>query len=272
MMAENYLQPTVADGVAVFELSHPIEHGRQSFHRSVPFLHCFQGRFGDVTRGEDITVAADVITSGLHNGTHIDAFGHVATILGDSQYRSRGTPDETLPILWARAGFLDFESVCDGPAYQITMEDLQRAEEKAGWQVGAGEIALIRTGWELQWGNDEVFGGPEARPAGISLDVALELSSRGVIAIGADTPTLETATTKMSVHRALLVDAGCYIIESLCLTELARWNAEWITFIGLPLIMPGSTASPLRAVAVAGRDATVEGVARALASNVEVTA
>jgi len=255
---------TASDGSRVFELSHPIEHGRKSFHRSVPFLHCFAGEYGDVRRGEDITVAADVITSGLHNGTHIDAFGHVATILGEHQFDSRGGPDEVIPPLWTRAALLDFEAICDGPAYQITLDDLAAVEEKRGWQVGRGEIALVRTGWEKMWGNDEEFGGAEARPPGISLAVAEELGGRGLLAIGTDTPTLETVTTQMSVHRALLVTAGVYIIESLRLAELAAADPEYVTFIGLPLAMPGATASPLRALAVGGSNATLDGLAEAL--------
>lgn len=251
-------------GTTVFELSHPIDHGRKSFHRSVPFLHCYSGVFGDVRRGEDITVASDVITSGLHNGTHIDAFGHVATILGEREFDSRGGPGEVLPVLWTRAALLDFEEVCDGPAYQITLDDLAAVEDKRGWKVGRGEVALVRTGWEKMWGNDDEFGGAEARPPGISLAVAEELGARGLLAIGTDTPTLETVTTQMSVHRALLVKAGVYIIESLRLNELAAADPDFVTFIGLPLVMPGATASPIRALAVAGSDATVAGVAEAL--------
>lgn len=247
---------------AVFELSHPIDHGRKSFHRSVPFLHCYSGVFGDVRRGEDITVASDVITSGLHNGTHIDAFGHVATILGDDRFDSRGAAGEVLPVLWTRAALLDFEAVCDGPAYQITVDDLAAVERKRGWRVGRGEIALVRTGWERMWGDDDAFGGAEARPPGISLAVAEELGARGLLAIGTDTPTLETATTQMAVHRALLVKAGVYIIESLRLDELAAADPDEVTFVGLPLVMPGATASPLRALAVAGSDVTLADVAR----------
>jgi kynurenine formamidase len=95
----------------------------------------------------------------------------------------------------------------------------------------------------------------DARDAGTEIGPeafeGLELR-RGVAAIGADTPILESPASALHVHEYLLDQAGVYIIENMALAELLAAGVSEFLFVALPLRIKGGTGSPLRPIAIVG--------------------
>ena len=86
------------------------------------------------------------------------------------------------------------------------------------------------------------------------------LADRGVHAVGADTIAFERLApgaghALLPAHRVLLVEHGIYIIETLDLEELAARRGPRVhCSCSSPLNLVGATGSPVRPLAVVGRD------------------
>ena len=201
-----------------------------------------------------------------HVGTHIDALGHFTK--GDRLYNNLGADDvvtdwgldrlgiEHVPPMITRGVLLDVAGL-DGGAFLeagrvITPADLTEAEDKAA-TLREGDVVLIRTGWGRHFGADNqryLRGEP-----GIDVPAARWLTSRGIVAIGADNMAVEVLpnpdhTLGMPVHQHALVEAGVYLIENLALDELARDGVSEFCFVLLATKYRGATGCPIRPVAM----------------------
>jgi kynurenine formamidase len=90
------------------------------------------------------------------------------------------------------------------------------------------------------------------RQPGVGLEAAIWLADRGIVALGADTAGTEPlplVDVTRTVHAALLVERGIYLIENLWLEELAARECYESLFVCLPLRLRGATASWVRPVA-----------------------
>jgi kynurenine formamidase len=238
------------------ELSHPFANGMPHHPMVPPFQHLFSRRLGDVIRPGGLSVASDVLIAPLHVGTHIDAFSHVgdaAALVGE---RPAG---ESLPPLLTRAVVLDCRPAVAAGTHEIGPTELAEAADRAGAVPGAGDVALLATGWERHWGDPVAYAGPVADPPGLSVAGARHLADLGVVAVGADTPALEPASTELGVHRLLLEERRVYIVENMRLSSLLAAGEHDVLFLALPLRIVGATASPLRCVAVTGSGAAACG-------------
>jgi kynurenine formamidase len=249
----------------LFELSHAFEDAMPHHPMVPPFQHLFARRLGDVVRPGGVSVASDVLVAPLHVGTHIDAFSHVADAQQLARERAGGIAverpaGETLAPLITRGVVLDCRAAVDGGTHEIGPQVLADVADRSGALPGVGDVALVATGWERHWGDPEAYAGARADAPGLSVDGARWLADRGVVAVGADTPALEPASTRLGVHRLLLEERRVLIIENLCLAPLLDAGERDVLFLALPLRIVGATASPLRCVAVTG-----EGVAAARA-------
>ena len=241
----------------LFELSHAFEDAMPHHPMVPPFQHFLARRLGDVVRPGGVSVASDVLVAPLHVGTHIDAFSHVADAHELARERADGIAverpaGETLAPLLTRAVVLDCRAAVDGGAHEIGPDVLADAGDRNDALPGAGDVALVATGWDRHWGDPEAYAGAQADPPGLSVDGARWLADRGVVAVGADTPALEPASTRLGVHRLLLEERRVHIIENLHLTGLLDAGEHDVLFLALPLRIVGATASPLRCVAVTG--------------------
>ena len=97
---------------------------------------------------------------------------------------------------------------------------------------GAGDVALVRTGWARHFDDADALPRPR-RPAcpGVTEDGARWLAERGVRAAGADTIAFEqippgAGHALLPVHRMLLVEHGIHIIETLDLERARRGRAS----------------------------------------------
>src|SRR5581483_750319 len=99
--------------------------------------------------------------------------------------------------------------------------------EASGVAAGAGDIALVRTGYLSGWPDPDRLAA--SRGAGPDISAARLLLGRGVVANGSDTETYEvqpapdrgTPANPQPVHTLLLIERGVYLLKSLDLEKLA---------------------------------------------------
>ena len=203
----------------------------------------------------------------MHVGTHLDALGHIS--IGDTLYGGASGEQvvsetgvnhggiESAPPFIARAVLIDVAGYKGverlEPGYAIQPSDLEGALRTEGVNVTEGTIVLIHTGSDDTFLNDPV--GHVESSAGLSLAAARWLSSRRVLAVGADNHALEVqpgevADVLFPVHQHLLVNQGIYIVENMKLDELAAREIYESTVIMLPAKFKGATGSPVRAIAL----------------------
>jgi kynurenine formamidase len=150
---------------------------------------------------------------------------------------------------------LGVESLSEAQA--ITVEDLEKAEELAGVEVGRGDCILLRTGWmkarRENWG-DYVQG-----PApGLSVYTIPWLYEREVAAIAADTWGLEVQPNEIAVfnpiHIVGLVHMGLAMGEIFDFDELALVCEELgqygFLFVAPVLPITGASGSATGAIAI----------------------
>ncbi len=169
--------------------------------------------------------AVSELKMSTHGGTHIDVERHV--FLG-------GRDTETSPLdIFVGDAFVVPANVAGGFAA------LPEAAFASLWR---GAIALIHTGWDKRFGNDDYL---EDYPAFREEDMQ-RLIDLGVKAVGTDLPSFETDLS-CRVHR-LLLGAGVGLIESLA--GLEPLLNKRCFFAAAPLKLRGGDGSPVRAFAV----------------------
>jgi len=259
----------VGAGIRTYDLSVPMETGMPQSPNHPQYRLAMPRRHGDVIRADGGSAANDLLVTGTHVGTHVDALGHVShcgELHGgaNAEEAQRGgrlsthgvdsiEPMVTRGILLDVAAALGVES-CE-PGQEITIEDLDRTVEAQGTEPGPGDVILIRSGWGRRWGLDADYTGHTDGVPGVSEAGARWLAERGPVAVGADTIAFEclkpgAGHALLPAHRVLLVDAGINIIETLALEELAADAVMEFLFVMAPLHLVGATGSPVRPLAI----------------------
>jgi kynurenine formamidase len=265
---EDPLLAAVRQGVRLIDLGHYFVAGMPTAPVHTGFQMGLTRRHGDRPRPDGGSGASEVIITGGHVGTHVDALAHTSQdglLHGGvnaseaergGSFREYGA--EKIPPLLTRGVLLDVAKLlgCDhlAPGYGITAADLEAAAQQSEVVVGVGDVVLIRTGWARLWGNPAAYlGGSDGVP-GATVPAAEWLAERGIVATGSDTGTYEqrprsSTAGNLPVHRTLLVDGGIHIIEHMDLELVAREGRGSFTFIMAPLPIVGGTASPVRPLA-----------------------
>jgi kynurenine formamidase len=269
------LTEVVRRGVTVIDLGRPMFVGMPQSPNHPAYWHTLPRRHGDMVRAGGGSAANDMIVTGTHVGTHIDALAHVsqdgklhggldAAAAGvGGRYMELGV--HTIAPMVRRGVLLDVPvaiGAADGcpPGYEITPDDLAAAERHAGVTVGGGDVVLIRSGWGRRFDDGaEAYVGKRTGVPGIGADGARWLADRGIHAAGADSIAFERLAPdaghgNLPVHRILLVEAGIYLMEALDLEELSAAGWAEFTFMLAPLKLLGATGSPVRPLAVAATD------------------
>jgi kynurenine formamidase len=264
------LLDVVDRGVRIVDLGRQMFAGMPQSPNHPPFTHVLPRRHGDSFRPGGDSAANDLIITGTHVGTHIDAFAHVshegllhggaradeATDRG--RFLSHGV--HTIAPMVRRAVLLDVPAalgvaVCAG-GYEITPADLDATVRAQGIEVREGDVVLIRSGWGVHFDEGtEAYLGKQTGVPGVSEAGARWLVDQHVHAAGADTIAFECLAPgaghgSLPAHRVLLVDGGVYIIEALELDELARRGVYEFTLVLVPMNILGATGSPVRPLAV----------------------
>ncbi|MFF2652703.1 cyclase family protein [Streptomyces sp. NPDC058045] len=262
------LLSAVTAGVRLVELGHPHFTGMPCSPNHPGFRMSLQRRHGDMVRPDGGSAANELIVTGGHVGTHVDALSHVshdgllhggidaAEAQTGGRFSALGA--EHTPALLARGVLLDIAALHGTdilpPGYGITADDLQQAADRAGVEVGGGDVVLIRTGWARHFDSPATYLGQQDGVPGAAPEAARWLADRGVHTTGADTTAYEQVRpgaghSVLPVHRILLVEAGIHIIEHLNLEAAAEQSLTEFTFISAPLRIVGGTGSPIRPVA-----------------------
>ncbi|MGX0978814.1 kynurenine formamidase [Roseovarius sp. MBR-51] len=206
-------------------------------------------------------------TMTFHAGTHIDSLGHFTA--GQQMYGGRSADEvvgdlglydlgaDMIPAIVARAVLLDVAATEGKTSLEggqvVTRQMLQDAETATGTRIGAGDVALIRTGWG-QFYRADAIKYVKSEP-GLDLDAAQYLTEAGVIAIGADNLAIEVIPgtdpkISMPVHQHTLVECGVYLIENMDLDALAKSGRKITCFVMLAIRIKGATGTPARPIAL----------------------
>ncbi|TKA01425.1 cyclase family protein [Actinacidiphila oryziradicis] len=265
------LLAVLAKGLRTVELGQPLFTGMPCSPNHPGFRMTLARRHGDMRRPDGGSSSNELIITGGHVGTHIDALAHVShegKLYGgvDADAAQRGgvfteLGVDQVPPLVARAVLLDVAGTRGvdvlEPGYGVTVQDLQDAAERAGVLPAPGDVALVRTGWARLFADPETYQGHLSGVPGVTEEVAEWLAGQGVVATGADTTAYERIPPgeghrTMPVHRVLLVEHGIYIMEHLNLEQAADQGLTEFLIVVAPLRIVGGTGSPIRPIAVVG--------------------
>lgn len=252
----------------VVELGHVLGPGMPRLGAHPGYLHAVLERHGEHPSDlESISHANDLVSMGLHTGSHMDAIGHISRrgelhggvaaehlAQGSGPLASHGA-DELAPyilpgVLFDVARRRGVDAL--DPGDEVAVEDLADS-------LGQQEIpdrswcALIRTGWGAHFseGRESIYAGRRGGMPGVRLDGARWLADRGATVVGGDTAGFEAfPADDWYVHAFLLVDRGIPIMENLDLEALAQRAPSSFIFLGLPLRIRGGTAGPMRPIAL----------------------
>ncbi|WP_031468650.1 cyclase family protein [Sciscionella sediminilitoris] len=262
------LLAAVTAGVRTIDLAQPLANGMPCSPNHPGFRMMLSRRHGDMVREDGGSAASEVIMTGGHVGTHIDALAHVsqdgflydgvdcmAAQTGGSF--SFGGVDAITPRICPGV-LLDIAKLHGVPhlpgGHGITEEELAAAAEQAGAAPRPGGVCLVNTGWGTLWAQPQRYLGVESGVPGVTPEAAHWLARHEVAAAGADTSAFEQVHpgrghATLPVHRILLVENGIHIMEHLRLTELAAHEVGEFAFVLAPLNILGATGSPIRPLA-----------------------
>jgi kynurenine formamidase len=212
---------------------------------------------------------SEMVMGTVHSGTHVDALAHI-TCGEKHEWFGGGNAEEHLgdfgplrgdateiPPLIARGVLIDVAGARGVAALRaheaIGPDELADVLGRQGVELRSGDVALVRTGYLSGWPDADFIAAHEQ--AGIDRDAALWLAERDVVAVGADTESLEVLPSTVErnphpVHLALLNERGIFIIEMVDCEELAREKVYEFCFVCLPLAIRGATGSMVRPVAL----------------------
>jgi kynurenine formamidase len=256
-------------GVRVFDLARPMAMGMPQSPNHPTYSLSMPRRHGDRVRADGGSAANDLLVTGTHVGTHIDALGHVShcgRLHGDldaadaqrgGRLAARGV-EEIAPIV-GRGVLLDVASTrgvltLDGGT-EITPDDLDEAARRADVELRPGDTVLVRSGWGRHWDDPGAYLGHDTGVPGVGEAGARWLAKRRPRAVGADTIAFErldagAGHALLPAHRVLLVESGIHIIETMALDELAAAGIPTFVFVLSPLHLVGATGSPVRPLAL----------------------
>jgi kynurenine formamidase len=262
------LLTAVESGVRLVDLGHPYYTGMPCSPNHPGFRMTLIRRHGDMVRPDGGSASNEILVTGGHVGTHVDALSHVsqdgrmyggvdaAEAQTGGLFKKLGA--EHTPALLTRGVLLDVAATRGvdtlPPGYGITADDLAAAADRGGVRLRPGDVALVRTGWGRHFDDARTYLGQEAGVPGPTPEAARWLVDSGVVTTGADTTAYEQIQAGaghrvLPVHRILLVEAGIHIIEHLALEEASRRGLTEFVFVMAPLRIVGGTGSPVRPLA-----------------------
>jgi kynurenine formamidase len=234
-------------------------------------------------------------------GTQIDALGHFAYISkpwdpkdpfpadeakyygGFTQKDVKPTPDSPLlkmgidkiPPLITSAVLLDAralvgkgQALSDGQLVTAAnIEAMLKAQGLEQRGVLPGDMVWIYTGWSDRWKDPAEENGYYAMAPGLSVDAANWLGAKRVVAVGLDTPFIDTVPGGMlqgkappaagtlpgmpfSIHHTLITQFGIHHLENLNLAAMAKDKVWTSCAMVLPSRDLGAAGAAIRQVAV----------------------
>ncbi len=219
------------------------------------------GQAGGISLGGTKTTYNDDIYMGwVGTGSQLDGLGHIGidnvyyNCFKNSEFvQANGLKKlgiEKVPPFVTRGIVLDMTAyygvaiVPEGTAFN--RKEIDEQARRQGIEIRKGDVVLFHTGWQALEGKDNkrfLAGEP-----GLGREGAIYLSSKDVVAIGADTWALEVIPFEpgagvFEVHQILLARNGVYILENMNTGPLVRDKAwEFMFVLGTPKITGGVQA------------------------------
>lgn len=190
----------------------------------------------------------DILNCWVGIGSQLDGLGHIGI---DSVYyngnRSKDFVDvtglkklgiEKIPAMVTRGVLLDMAAyfgvdvVKEGTAFN--QAEIEGAAKKQGVEIREGDVVLFHTGWlSLIEKDPKRYASVEP---GLGVGGARYLTSKGIVAVGADTWGLEVLPFEkdagvFEVHQILLTINGTYILENMNTAGLAKDKAYEFMFV-----------------------------------------
>ena len=232
--------------------------GNRKFEMQVVDL----GEFGS----NKLTGYDDRVVTHIGIGSQIDGFGHIGIdrvhyggVTADQIYAKDGLKihgAHNIPPIATRGVVIDMARHFGTEVLEALASygaaDIRAAAEAQGVEIRPGDVVLLHTGWLSRIGEPETFG---TRQPGINLEGARYLAELGVVAVGSDTPGLESDApdadgSAFPVHGHLLTEKGIHILENMNTAELIADNAsEFFFVLGTPRL-EGSVQAIINPVAI----------------------
>jgi kynurenine formamidase len=193
----------------------------------------------------------DIIDTWVGIGSQIDGLGHLgvehvyyngnklADFADPTGLKKLGIekvpPIVTRGVLLDMAAYYNTDIVKEGTAFNV--KEIDEAAKKQGVEIRQGDVVIFHTGWLGLIGKDDKRYG--AGEPGVGVEGAKYLTSKGVVAVGADTWAVETipfeSKNVFEVHQILLAMNGTYILENMDTAALARDKGyEFLFVLGQP--------------------------------------
>ena len=264
------LVSAISKGSTIIDLAQPLYAGMPVSPNHPEFRLSYLRRHGDMVRSDGGSAANEMIVTGDHVGTHVDALAHVSQdgklhgnvsvsdCFQNGKFVSHGI-DQMQPVV-SRGIFLDIAKlkgvdVLPG-GYAITKADLENQAAAISVEIQPGDAIIIRSGWGSYFAKDgKTYIGHDSGVPGIDVTAGEWLASKKITVTGSDTTAFEhiapgAGHSTLPVHRVLLVDAGIHIIEHMYLEPAHKAGLTEFLFILAPLKIVGGTGSPVRPLAV----------------------
>jgi kynurenine formamidase len=144
-------------------------------------------------------------------------------------------PIVTRGVLLDMAAYYNTDIVKEGTAFNV--KEIDEVAKKQGVEIRQGDVVIFHTGWLSLIGKDDKR--YSASEPGLGVEGAKYLTSKGVVAIGADTWALEVlpfeSKNVFEVHQILLAMNGTYILENMDTAALAKDKGyEFLFVLGQP--------------------------------------
>ncbi|WP_458117238.1 cyclase family protein [Arthrobacter sp. D2-10] len=194
--------------------------------------------------------ASNVLVMSEHSGSHVDAPLHF-----DQAGKTMAQVDVDALFLKPYKKY-DFSHLQPEPGQLVTLEELRECEQREGFDLEPGDIAILEYGWD-QYRPGMAAGKPEgwwgSNEPGITAEACSYLADRGITAVASDTAGAECSTKDGQIltlpgHDTYFLPRGILIIEGL--EGLGQAPAQGL-FAALPLKIADGTGSPIRVVLIA---------------------
>ena len=180
---------------------------------------------------------------------------------------------ESVPPIITTAVFLDVRKhIFNGKAMKageyVTIQHIEDTIKKSNVKdrgILPGDVVLINTGWSDNYQDPDDLGIYYTKAPGVSYNLVKYLSDKQVVGVGLDTWGVDTFAEEGEygpersqnpegianpAHHYFLTQSGVHTLENFNLKDLAKDSVDLSCVIILPLMTQGSSASPLRPVAI----------------------
>jgi kynurenine formamidase len=233
----------------IVDLSMPVHPDMMTFPRVPPPMLLvnetheeFAERIGTKAHGVEMGTAHYVVIQDDHVGTHCDARKHIVPEAGGP---------ETIPLEYCMGDgvLLDFTQAEKG--HVISAAEIEAALDRIGYEVKERDIVLIHTGAGT-YNHEERY---KTDHPGMSAEATRWLIARGVRMMGIDAITFDPPVWAMfekklfwEAHRVMWDEEYWHLENLMNLEQIGR--PFGFQLVVLPVKWTGTTAAPVRAVAV----------------------